>query len=32
MAFVGKHDYNWLHINDIMNIDGWCQTKQIVTK
>jgi hypothetical protein len=32
MAFINKQDYDPPHMGGILDIDGWCPTKQIVTK
>ncbi len=32
MAFISKQDYDPPHMDGILDIDGWCPTKQIVTK
>jgi hypothetical protein len=32
MAFISKQDYDPPHMDNILDIDGWCPTKQIVTK
>jgi len=32
MVFINKQDYDPPHMDGIIDIDGWCPTKQIVTK
>jgi hypothetical protein len=32
MAFISKQDYDPLHMDGILDSDGWCPSKQIVTK
>jgi hypothetical protein len=33
ITFVGEHNYERPHIDEgILDIEGWCPTKQIVTK
>jgi hypothetical protein len=32
MVFISKQDYDLPHMDGILDIDGWCPIKQIMTK